>query len=72
MLDYGYFKDNYRLIAVNLSKQETLDADPRAVQQIVFQGVVGGENNTKVRLYTILEKSKETIPEFYKGIAKVV
>ena len=72
MLDYGYFKDNYRLIAVNLSKQETLDADPRAVQQIVFQGVVGGENNTKVRLYTTLEKSKETILEFYKGIAKVV
>ena len=72
MLDYGYFKDNYRLIAVNLSKQETLDADLRAVQQIVFQGVVGGENNTKVRLYTTLEKSKETILEFYKGIAKVV
>ena len=72
MLDYAYFKDNYRLIAVNLSKQETLDADPRAVQQIVFQGVVGGENNTKVRLYTTLEKSKETILEFYKGIAKVV
>ena len=72
MLDYAYFKDNYRLIAVNLSKQETLDADLRAVQQIVFQGVVGGENNTKVRLYTTLEKSKETILEFYKGIAKVV
>ena len=72
MLDYAYFKDNYRLIAVNLSKQETLDADPRAVQQIVFQGVVGGENNTKIRLYTILEKSKETILEFYKGTAKVV
>ena len=72
MSDYAYFKDNCRLIAVNWSKQKTLDADPRAVQQIVFQGVVGGENNTKVRLYTTLEKSKETILEFYKGIAKVV
>ena len=58
-MDYAYFKDNYRLIAVDLSKQKALDADPRAIQQIVFQGVVGGENNTKIRLYTILEKSKE-------------
>ena len=72
MLDYAYFKDNYRLIAVDLSKQKTLDADPRAIQQIVFQGVVGGENNTKIRLYTILEKSKETILEFYKGTAKAM
>ena len=72
LLDYAYFKDNYRLITVDLSKQKALDADPRAIQQIVFQGVVGGENNTKIRLYTILEKSKETILEFVKGTAKVL
>ena len=71
-MDYAYVKDNYRLIAVDLSKQKALDADPRAIQQIVFQGVVGGENNTKIRLYTILEKSKETILEFAKGTAKVL
>ena len=72
LLDYAYFKDNYKSIAVDLSKQKALDADPRAIQQIVFQGVVGGENNTKIRLYTILEKSKETILEFAKGTAKVL
>ena len=72
ILDYAYFEDNYRLIAVDLSKQKALDADPRAIQQIVFQGVVGGENNTKIRLYTILEKSKETILEFAKGTTKVL
>ena len=72
LLDYAYFKDNYRLTAVDLSKQKALDADPRAIQQIVFQGVVGGENNTKIRLYTILEKSKETILEFAKGTTKVL
>ena len=71
-MDYAYFKDNYKLIAVDLSKQKALDADPRAIQQIVFQGVVGGANNTKIRLYTILEKSKETILEFAKGTAKVL
>ena len=70
LLDYAYFKDNYRLIAVDLSKQKALDADPRAIQQIVFQGVVGGEDNTKIKLYTILEKSKETMLEFSKGTAK--
>ena len=72
LLDYAYFKDNYRLIAVDLSKQKALDADPRAIQQIVFQGVVGGNDGTKVRLYTILEQSKETMLEFSKGIAKPV
>ena len=47
LLDYAYFKDNYRLIAVYLSKQKTLEADPRAIQQIVFQGVVTGKDNIK-------------------------
>ena len=42
-MDYAYVKDNYRLIAVDLSKQKALDADPRAIQQIVFQGVAGGK-----------------------------
>ena len=60
-MDYAYFKDNYRLIAVDLSKQKALDADPRAIQKIVFQGVVGGAAVAKIRIYTILEKSKETI-----------
>ena len=66
LLDYVYFKDNYRLIGVDLSKQKALDADPRIIQQIVFPGVAGGENNTKIRVYTVLERSKETITEFYK------
>ena len=66
--DDAYFKDNYRLIAVALSKQNALDADPRAIQKIVFQGVAA----QKIRLYTILEKSKETILEFYKETAKVL
>ena len=36
LLDHAYFKDNYRLIAVRLSNQKALDADPREIQQIVF------------------------------------
>ena len=72
LLDFAYFEKNYRLIAADLSKQKALDADPRAIQQIVFQGVVGGDDNTKIRLYTILEQSKETVLEFYKGTTKVL
>ena len=68
LLDYAYFEDNYKLIKVDLRRQKVLDADPRAIQQIVFQGVVGGDNNTKIRLHTILE----TILELYKGTAKVL
>ena len=72
MLDYAYFKGNYRLIAVDLIKKKALDADPRTIQQIVFQEVVGGANDTKIRLYTILEKSKETILKFAKGTVRVL
>ena len=72
LLDYAYFKDNYRLIAVDLNKQNALDADLRAIQQTGLQGVVEGENNTKIRLYAILEESKETMLEFSKGTAKVL
>ena len=39
--------NNYKLIAVDLSKQKAFDADPIAIQQIVLQGVVGGDDNTK-------------------------
>ena len=36
LLNYAHFKENYRLIVVDLSKQKALDADSRAIQQIVF------------------------------------
>ena len=55
LLDYAYFKVNYKLTAIDLSKQKALDVDAREIQQVVFQGVVSG---TKIRLCTILEKSK--------------
>ena len=36
LLDYPYFKDSYKMIGVYLCRQEALDADPRAIQQINF------------------------------------
>ena len=38
MLDYDYIKYHYNLIAVDLSRQKELDADPKAIQQIEFVG----------------------------------
>ena len=40
LLDFAYFKKSYRLIAADLSKQKALDADLRAIQQIIFTGKV--------------------------------
>ena len=68
LLDYDYFKTNYQLNAVDLSKQRELDADPRAIQQIQFIGML----KTRSNVSAILENSKETILEFYKGTTKVI
>ena len=65
LLDYAYFKDSYRLIAIDLSNQKAWDVDSRVFQQIAFQGVVGRDDGTKIRLYIILKKLKETVLEFY-------
>ena len=73
LLDFSYFEKNYRLIAVELSKQTALDADSRAVQQIIFTGKrKATEANTRVIIYYIVEKSQETMLEFSKGTTKVL
>ena len=38
LLDYHHFKENYKLIAMDLSKQQALDADPKTREQIIFTG----------------------------------
>ena len=73
LLDFAYFEKNYRLIAVDLGKQKVLDADSRAIQQIIFTGKIKEtEANTRVILYYILQQSKETILELSKGTTKVL
>ena len=68
-----FLKKNYRIIAAELSKQKALDCDSRAIQQIIFTGKIKAtEANTRVIIYYILEKSKETILEFSKGTTKVL
>ena len=54
LLDYIYFKKYSKMIAVDLSKQQALDADPKALQQINFTANLDGAGNTK--LYFILDE----------------
>ena len=63
-----FWKKKYRSVAVDLSKQKALDADSRAIKQIIFTG----KSSADVIIYYILEKSKETILEFSKGTTKVL
>ena len=69
LLDYSYFKDTYKMIAIDLSKQQALDADSRAIQQINFTANLVRAGNT--RIYFILEEAKETILDFSQGTVKV-
>ena len=59
LLDYPYFKDSYKMIAINLSKQQALDADPRAIQQINFTANL--DRAGSARIYFLLEESKKLI-----------
>ena len=70
LLDYTYFIESYKMIAVDLSKQQALDADPRAIQQINFTENLDRAGNTRV--YFILEEAKETILDFSQGTVKVL
>ena len=73
LLYYFYFRKNYRSIAADLSKQKALDADSRAIQQIIFTGTIkAAVANTRVVIFYTLEKSKETILQFSKGTTKVL
>ena len=58
------------MIAVDLSKKQELDADPRAIQQINFTANLDRAGNTSV--YFILEEAKETILDFSQGTVKVL
>ena len=69
-LDYSNFKETYKLIAIDLSKQQALDADPRAIQQINFTGNLDRAGNTTI--FFIIEEAKETVLGFSQETVKVL
>ena len=58
------------MIGIDLSKQQALDADPRAIQQINFTSNL--DSAGKKRIYFILEEAKETVLDFSQGTVKVL
>ena len=69
LLDYTYFKKYYKMIAIDLSKQQVLDADPKAIQQINFTANLDRAGNTT--MFFIIEEAKETVLDFSQGTVKV-
>ena len=67
LLDYPYFKESCKMIAVDLSKQQALDADLRAIQQINFTANLDTAGNTT--MFFIIEEAEETVLEtFHKEL----
>ena len=62
LLDYPYFKENNKMMAIDLSRQNELHADPRGNQQVKFTVNLDRAGNT--RIFFIIEEAKETIFEF--------
>ena len=62
LLDYPYLKENYKIIATDLSKQQAFDADPRKIQQINFTADLDRDGN--ITIFFIIEKEKKTVFEF--------
>ena len=70
LLDYSYFKENYKMIAIDWSKEQALDTDPRAIQQINFIANLNIAGNTT--MFFITEEAKETVLDFLQGTVKVL
>ena len=64
------YRENYEMIAIYLSKQQALDADPRAIQEINFTENLDRAGNTTMLF--IIEEAKETALDFSQGTVKVL
>ena len=67
---YEYFSNNYKLIAIYLSKQIELE-DPDLKQQVNFIGKLKGKDNG-TRLFFITEKSQEATCEFSEKSVSII
>ena len=70
LLDYTYFRDYCKMNAIDLSKQQTLDSDHKAIQQINFTANLDRAGNT--RIFFIIEEAKVTALDFSQGTVKVL
>ena len=66
LLDYPYFEKYYKMIAIDLSKQQALDADPKSKQEIYFTENVDRVGNTT--MFSSLKKRKKPFQIFHKEL----
>ena len=66
LLHYSYFKENYHVIAIDLSKQQVLDADLRAIQQINFTANSDRAGKKIQQCSLLLKKQKKLFWTFHK------
>ena len=70
LFDYSYFKEKYQMVAIDLSKQQALDADPRAIQQINFTPNL--DRDEVATIFFIIEQAKKTVLDFSQGTVRVL
>ena len=68
--NYTFLKNCYKMIAIDLSKQQALDADPKAIQQLRFIANLNQAGNTT--MFFIIEEAKESILNFWQETVKVL
>ena len=68
LLDYPYFKENYKMIAIDLIRQNEFDADPRAIQQINFTANLDRAGNRTI--FFITEEAKKNCFRIFTGHRK--
>ena len=70
LLDYNDFKNYYKMRPIDLSKQQALDADPRAILQISF--TANPDRTGQTTMFFIIEEAKEIILDFCQGTLSVL
>ena len=68
MLDYNYFNNHYKMTAIDLTKQQVLVANPKAIQRINFTGNL----EQQAAMFFIIEEAKEIILNFLQETVKVL
>ena len=71
MLDYPYFKENYKIFAIDVSKQQALNVGRNAIQQINFTEYVDWAGNTTM-FFFIIEQARKTGLDFFQGTTKSI
>ena len=72
LLDYPYLKSHYEMMAINLSKQQALDGEPRAMQRTNFKEYLARQESSDTTMLSITEEPKGIISYFSKGTMRVL